>query len=177
MDKDLAKILVSEEAIRSKVLELGQLITEAYRGRQLLVVGILKGSVVFMSDLIRAIDLPLEIDFMEVSSYGNATQSSGAVRILKDLEVDLTGRDILIVEDIIDTGLTLTYLSKMLRARKPASLKICTFLDKPSRRKSEVFADFTGYAIPDEFVVGYGLDFGGKYRNLPYVAVLKPELY
>ena len=177
MEKDLAKILITEADIRAKVLELGQLITEAYQGRQLLVVGILKGSVVFMSDLIRAINLPLEIDFMEVSSYGKSTQSSGAVRILKDLATDLAGWDVLIVEDIIDTGLTLTYLSKLLRARKPASLKICTFLDKPSRRKSDVRADFTGYEIPDEFAVGYGLDFGGKYRNLPYVAVLKPELY
>jgi len=174
---DLAKTLITVEEIQSKVAELGRQITADYRGRQLLVIGILKGSVVFMSDLIRAIDLPLEIDFMEVSSYGKSTQSSGAVRILKDLEVDLAGRDILIVEDIIDTGLTLTYLSKILRARRPASLKICTFLDKPSRRKSEICADYTGYEIPDEFAVGYGLDYGGKYRNLPYIAVLKPEMY
>lgn len=177
MENDLKSILVSEEQIRSKVTELGRVITEQYRGKQLLAVGILKGSIVFMSDLIRSINLPLEIDFMEVSSYGKSTKSSGAVRILKDLDVDIEGRDVLIVEDIIDTGLTLKYLVEILRARKPASLKICTFLNKPSRRKVEMVVDFNGYDIPDEFAVGYGLDYGEKYRNLPYVAVLKPEAY
>lgn len=177
MKKDLKKILVTEEEIRQKVGELGRAISEDYRGKQLLVVGILKGSIVFMSDLIRAIDLPLEIDFMEVSSYGHSTKSSGAVRILKDLDVDIEGRDMLVVEDIIDTGLTLNYLMEILRARKPASLKVCTFLNKPSRRKVKMEADFNGYDIPDEFAVGYGLDYAEKYRNLPYVAVLKPEAY
>ncbi|MGI6064919.1 MAG: hypoxanthine phosphoribosyltransferase [Bacillota bacterium] len=177
MKKDLKRILVTEEEIRQKVGELGRAISEDYRGKQLLVVGILKGSIVFMSDLIRAIDLPLEIDFMEVSSYGHSTESSGAVRILKDLDVDIEGRDVLVVEDIIDTGLTLNYLMEILRARKPASLKVCTFLNKPSRRKVKMEADFNGYDIPDEFAVGYGLDYAEKYRNLPYVAVLKPEAY
>ncbi|MDD4753190.1 MAG: hypoxanthine phosphoribosyltransferase, partial [Desulfitobacteriaceae bacterium] len=166
MKKDLKKILVTEEEIRQKVGELGRAISEDYRGKQLLVVGILKGSIVFMSDLIRAIDLPLEIDFMEVSSYGHSTKSSGAVRILKDLDVDIEGRDMLVVEDIIDTGLTLNYLMEILRARKPASLKVCTFLNKPSRRKVKMEADFNGYDIPDEFAVGYGLDYAEKYRNL-----------
>jgi hypoxanthine phosphoribosyltransferase len=177
LKKDLKRILVTEEEIRQKVGELGRAISEDYRGKQLLVVGILKGSIVFMSDLIRAIDLPLEIDFMEVSSYGHSTESSGAVRILKDLDVDIEGRDVLVVEDIIDTGLTLNYLMEILRARKPASLKVCTFLNKPSRRKVKMEADFNGYDIPDEFAVGYGLDYAEKYRNLPYVAVLKPEAY
>ena len=177
MKKDLKRILVTDEQIRQKVGELGRAISEDYRGKQLLVVGILKGSIVFMSDLIRAIDLSLEIDFMEVSSYGHSTESSGAVRILKDLDVDIEGRDVLVVEDIIDTGLTLNYLMEILRARKPASLKVCTFLNKPSRRKVKMEADFNGYDIPDEFAVGYGLDYAEKYRNLPYVAVLKPEAY
>lgn len=177
MENDLKSILVTEEEITKKVKELGQVITNDYQGKRLLVVGILKGSIVFMSDLIRKINLPLEIDFMEVSSYGNTTESSGAVRILKDLDVDIQGWDVLIVEDIIDTGLTLKYLMKNLEARKPASLKICTFLNKPSRRQVEIMVNYNGYDIPDEFVVGYGLDFSGKFRNLPFVAVLKPEAY
>lgn len=177
MENDLKSILVTEEEITKKVKELGQVITNDYQEKRLLVVGILKGSIVFMSDLIRKINLPLEIDFMEVSSYGNTTESSGAVRILKDLDVDIQGWDVLIVEDIIDTGLTLKYLMKNLEARKPASLKICTFLNKPSRRQVEIMVNYNGYDIPDEFVVGYGLDFSGKFRNLPFVAVLKPEAY
>jgi len=156
---------------------MGEAISQDYQGKEILVVGILKGSVVFMGDLVRKIKLPLQIDFMEVSSYGKSTESSGAVRILKDLETNIEGRNVLIVEDIVDTGLTLSYLVKILKARKPASLKICTFLNKPSRRKVALEADYNGYDIPDEFVVGYGLDFNEKYRNIPYVAVLKPEAY
>lgn len=177
MENNLQKILIAEEAIRIKVKELGEVITRDYQGKDLLVVGILKGSVVFMGDLIREIKLPLQIDFMEVSSYGKSTESSGAVRILKDLKNDIEDQNILIVEDIIDTGLTLSYLLSILEARKPKSIKICTFLNKPSRRKAKLLVDYNGYDIPDEFVVGYGLDFGEIYRNLPYVAVLKPEAY
>lgn len=177
MEKNLQKVLVTEEEIRIKVKELGEAITRDYQGKDLLVVGILKGSVVFMGDLIREIKLPLQIDFMEVSSYGKSTESSGAVRILKDLKSNVEGRDILIVEDIIDTGLTLSYLLDILEARKPGSIKICTFLNKPSRRKVKLQADYNGYDIPDEFVVGYGLDYGESYRNIPYVAVMKPVAY
>lgn len=177
MEKDLQKVLITEEEIRRKVKELGEVVTRDYQDKDLLVVGILKGSVVFMGDLIREIKLPLQIDFMEVSSYGKSTESSGAVRILKDLKSDVEGRNILIVEDIIDTGLTLGYLLNNLEARKPGSIKICTFLNKPSRRKVDLQADYNGYDIPDEYVVGYGLDYGEAYRNLPYVAVLKPEAY
>ena len=168
MERDLQKVLIAEEEIRIKVRELGEIITRDYQGQELLVVGILKGSVVFMGDLIREIKLPLQIDFMEVSSYGGkTTESSGAVRILKDLERNVEGQNILIVEDIIDTGLTLSYLLDILRARKPGSIKVCTFLNKPSRRKVNLQADYNGYDIPDEFVVGYGLDYGEHYRNLP----------
>ncbi|ATW25559.1 hypoxanthine phosphoribosyltransferase [Candidatus Formimonas warabiya] len=177
MKKDLKKVLVTEKEIKSKIKEMGEAISQDYQGKEILVVGILKGSVVFMGDLVRKIKLPLQIDFMEVSSYGKSTESSGAVRILKDLETNIEGRNVLIVEDIVDTGLTLSYLVKILKARKPASLKICTFLNKPSRRKVALEADYNGYDIPDEFVVGYGLDFNEKYRNIPYVAVLKPEAY
>ena len=178
MEKDLDKILITEEEIKKKVKELGEAITRDYQGKELLVVGILKGSVVFMGDLIREIRLPLQIDFMEVSSYGGkTTESSGAVRILKDLKSNVEGKNILIVEDIIDTGLTLNYLMDILEARKPGSIKICTFLNKPSRRKVSLKADYNGYDIPDEFVVGYGLDYGEAYRNLPFVGVLKPEMY
>lgn len=177
MDKDLQKVLVTKEEISRKVKELGEVITRDYQGKDLLVVGILKGSVVFMGDLIREIKLPLQIDFMEVSSYGKSTESSGAVRILKDLKSNVEGQNILIVEDIIDTGLTLSYLLDILEVRKPGSVKICTFLNKPSRRKVDLQADYNGYDIPDEYVVGYGLDYGEAYRNLPYVAVLKPEAY
>jgi hypoxanthine phosphoribosyltransferase len=143
----------------------------------LLIVGILKGSFVFMGDLIRNIDVPIQVDFMEISSYGCATESSGAVRILKDLDNDIEGRNVLIVEDIVDTGLTLSYLIDNLWSRKPSSLKICTFLNKPSRRKVPLEVNYNGYNIPDEFVVGYGLDYAEKYRNLPYVAIVKPEIY
>ncbi|MDX9872275.1 MAG: hypoxanthine phosphoribosyltransferase [Clostridia bacterium] len=168
----IGKIMISEEQIKSKVSELGARITEDYSNKDLFVVGILKGSVVFLADIIRAIDLPLQLDFMAVSSYGLSTATSGVVRILKDLEADISGKDVLIVEDIVDTGLTLTYIKENLAVRNPASLKICSFLDKPSRRQVELAPDYNGYEIPDEFVVGYGLDCNEEFRNLPYVATV-----
>jgi hypoxanthine phosphoribosyltransferase len=177
LKNDLKKVLITEEEIRAKLRELGQEITKDYSGKDLLIVGILKGSFVFMGDLIRNIDVPIQVDFMEISSYGCATESSGAVRILKDLDNDIEGRNVLIVEDIVDTGLTLSYLIDNLWSRKPSSLKICTFLNKPSRRKVPLEVNYNGYNIPDEFVVGYGLDYAEKYRNLPYVAIVKPEIY
>lgn len=173
MSRKITKTLISEEQIKIRVKELGQEITAAYKDKNILVVGILKGSVVFLADLIREINVPVQIDFMAVSSYGKSTYSSGVVRILKDLDSDIAGKDLLIVEDIVDTGLTLSYLVENLLSRNPASLKVCTFLDKPSRRKSQINPDYNGYVIPDEFVVGYGLDHDEKYRNLPYIGVLE----
>ena len=173
MSEQVTKVLISEEQIRRRVMELGCQLTADYQGKELFVLGILKGSVVFMSDLIRAIDLPLQIDFIAVSSYGKSTRSSGVVRIIKDLDADIQGKDLLIVEDIVDSGLTLSYLREIFLSRNPASLKICTFLDKPSRRVADVIPDYNGYQIPDEFVVGYGLDYAEKYRNLPYVGVVE----
>jgi len=172
-DKDL-QILFGPEEIRAKVQELGAQITADYQGKQLLVIGILKGAFMFMADLIREIDVPVAIDFMDLSSYGQSTKSSGVVRIMKDLEMEIEGRDVLVVEDIIDTGLTLKYIRDNLIGRGPASVRVCTFLDKPSRREVEITPDYNGFAIPDLFVVGYGLDFAEKYRQHPYVCVLKP---
>src|SRR3954447_12888348 len=175
---DIAEVLLTEEQISTRVAELGARITADYQGQRLTLVSVLKGSLPFMADLMRAIDLPLRIDLMEVSSYGGATpESSGLVRILKDLSASIAGEDVLIVEDIIDTGLTLNYLIRYLRGKAPASLRICTLLDKPARRLVEIPVDYTGFTIPDQFVVGYGLDFGEIYRNLRYVGVLKPEVY
>ncbi|MDF2676054.1 MAG: hpt [Bacillota bacterium] len=177
MKNDIKEILISEEVLQDKVKELGNIITEDYKGKDLLLVCVLKGAVIFVSDLMKRIDLPLEIDFMAISSYGSDTKSSGVVRILKDLNSGIEGRDILIVEDIIDSGLTLSYLIENLKARGPKSVEICTILDKPSRRKTDIKIKYTGFQVPDEFVVGYGLDFAEKYRNLPYIAVLKEEVY
>jgi hypoxanthine phosphoribosyltransferase len=175
---DIGEVLVSEADIAAKVNELGTRITAAYAGRPVTLVSVLKGSLPFMADLMRAIDLPLRIDLMEVSSYGgSATESSGLVRILKDLSASIEGEDVLIVEDIIDTGLTLNYLIRYLRGKNPASLRICTLLDKPARRLVEIPVDFVGFTIPDQFVVGYGLDYGEVYRNLRFVGVLRPEVY
>ena len=175
---DIGEVLVSEADIAAKVNELGARITAAYAGRPVTLVSVLKGSLPFMADLMRAIDLPLRIDLMEVSSYGgSATESSGLVRILKDLSASIAGEDVLIVEDIIDTGLTLNYLIRYLRGKNPASLRICTLLDKPARRLVEIPVDFVGFTIPDQFVVGYGLDYGEVYRNLRFVGVLRPEVY
>ena len=178
MDQDIDHILVSEEQLREKVAELGARISRDYEGRDLLMVSILKGGAVFMADLMRAVTNPCAIDFMVVSSYGGANmESTGLVKIVKDLDADLSGKDVLIVEDILDTGITLSNLLPMLRLRNPRSVKLCTILSKPSRRKVDLEPDYLGFEVPDEFVVGYGLDFDEKYRNLPYVGVLKPEIY
>ncbi|AQS59794.1 hypoxanthine phosphoribosyltransferase [Desulforamulus ferrireducens] len=177
MHPDVEKILLNEEQIKERVAQLGRQISQDYQGESILMVGILKGAMIFLADLVRHINVPTFFDFMAVSSYGAGTVSSGAVRILKDLEKSIHGRHVIIVEDIVDTGLTLQYLVENMKARGPASLKICTLLDKPSRRKVAVPVDYNGFSIPDEFVVGYGLDYNERYRNLPYIAVLKPEIY
>ncbi len=175
---DIAEVLITEEQIRLKVTELGAHLNADYLGRAPTLVSVLKGSLPFMADLMRAVTIPVTIDLMEVSSYGGmATETSGLVRILKDLSSSIEGRDVLIVEDIIDTGLTLNYLVRYLRGKGPRSLRICTLLDKPARRLVEIPIDYRGFEIPDRFVVGYGLDFGERYRNLPYIGVLKPEVY
>lgn len=177
MHNDIRNIMISEEEIAKRVKELGKQLTEEYKGKDLMVVGILKGCMLFLSDLVRAIDLPLTMDFMVVSSYGTATKSSGVVRIIKDLEKEIEGKDVLIIEDIVDTGLTLSYLIENLKTRNPNSIKVCSLLDKPDRRKAQVDIAYVGFKIPDEFVVGYGLDYAEVYRNLPFVCVLKPEVY
>jgi hypoxanthine phosphoribosyltransferase len=174
---DVKEVLIPSSDIQEKVHELGERITEDYRGERPLLVGVLRGAVIVLGDLMRKIDLPCEIDFMDISSYGTGTSSSGVVRILKDLEEDITGRHVLIVEDIIDTGLTLSYLLRSLQARKPASLEVFALLSKPSRRRVELDVKYLGFEVPDEFVVGYGLDFAGAYRNLPDICVLKPEVF
>lgn len=175
MSDGVGEVLVSGEQIQEKVREIGDLITQDYAGKRPLLVGILRGAIVVMSDLMRNIDLPCEIDFMDISSYGSGTSSSGVVRILKDLEEDITGRDVLIIEDIVDTGLTLSYLHRALSARRPASLEIFALLSKPSRRRVELDVKYLGFEVPDEFVVGYGLDYAGAYRNLPDIRALKQE--
>ena len=177
LEKDIEKVLYTEEQLKARVKELGAQITADYAGKTPLVASVLRGSYVFMADLTRAIDLPLSVDFMAVSSYGSGTSSSGQVQILKDLSDSIDGKDLIIVEDILDSGNTLYYLLDVLRARRPASIKLCTLLDKPSRRIKPIQADYCGFTIPDAFIVGYGLDFAEKYRNLPYIGVLKPELY
>jgi hypoxanthine phosphoribosyltransferase len=178
MDNDMAKILIPAEAIDAKVREMGERIAGAYEPlKDLLLVGVLKGCIMFMVDLARAIPLPLAIDFIATSSYGHSTESSGVVRLLKDLDTDIAGRHVLIVEDIIDSGLTLAYLHDQLSRRNPASLRVCALLNKPDRRIADVPIDYLGFDIPNEFVVGYGLDYGERYRNLPYIGVLKEEVY
>ncbi len=178
MLKDIEKVYYSEETLREIVAELGKKISEDYKDKNLLLVSVLKGSVVFMADLMREITVPCEIDFMCVSSYKDGTTSSGAVKIIKDLDINLEGKDVLIVEDILDSGRTLSYLKSVLMTRNPRSFKICTLLDKPERRAvPDLFADYSGAEVPDEFVVGYGLDYAEKYRNLPYIGVLKREVY
>jgi hypoxanthine phosphoribosyltransferase len=177
-EHDVADVLISEEQIRDKVAELGQRISADYGGKPVTLVSVLKGSLPFMADLMRAIQIPVQIDLMEVSSYGGATtETSGLVRILKDLSSSIAGKDVLIVEDIIDTGLTLNYLLRYLRGKNPDTLRICALLDKPARRLVEIPIDYLGFTIPDEFVVGYGLDYGEFYRNLPFIGVLRRELY
>ena len=177
LEKDIAEILISAEELQNKVAELGRQISEDYRGRDLLLICLLRGAVVFLSDLIRAIDIPLEMDFIAISSYGNSTRSSGVVRLVMDLKSNITDRNVLIVEDIVDTGRTLAYILDNLRTRRPADVKVCALLSKPSRREVPVKLDYLGFEIPDKFVVGYGLDYAEGYRNLPFIGVLKPELY
>ena len=177
MKEDVLRVLLSEDEIREKVRELGGKITADYKNSNLMLVTVLKGAVVFLADLMRQIDVPAEIDFMVVSSYGSGVKSSGVVKIVKDLDVPLAGKDILIVEDILDSGLTLSYLKELLESRGPRSIRIATLLDKPSRRKVDLQADYIGFSVPDEFVIGYGLDYDEKYRNLPYIGILKPEVY
>ncbi|MDK2813149.1 MAG: hypoxanthine phosphoribosyltransferase [Clostridiales bacterium] len=177
MQDDVKKVLLSEEELHAKVAEMGALVTQDYEGKNLLLVTVLKGAVIFLADLMREIKQPAEIDFMVVSSYGSGVKSSGVVKIVKDLDINLEGKDILIVEDILDSGMTLDYIKNILQDRNPASIRICTLLDKPARRKVDLQADYVGFTIPDEFVIGYGLDYDEKYRNLPYIGVLKPEVY
>ena len=177
MDQDILKVLITEEELRECVKKLGEQISRDYQGKNLLMVSVLKGSVVFMSDLMRSITIPAQIDFMSVSSYGSGVKTSGVVKIIKDLDQQLEGKDLLIVEDILDSGMTLSYLSQLLRARNPRSIRIATLLDKPERRTADIQADYYGFRVPDAFVVGYGLDYSEKYRNLPYIGVLKPEVY
>jgi hypoxanthine phosphoribosyltransferase len=177
LESDIQEILLTEQQIAEKVKELGEKISEDYRDRELVVVGVLRGAFVFLSDLIRHIRIPVCVDFVAISSYGAYTETSGVVKIIKDLDESIEGRHILIVEDIVDTGLTLDYLLRIIRARKPASVKVCALLDKPAKRQVEVDIHYKGFEIPDKFVVGYGLDFNQKYRNLPFVGVLKPDVY
>ena len=176
MRNDIERVLLSEEEIQAKVREIGAKITEDFRGKDPLFVGVLKGCFIFMADLIRNVDLHCTMDFMAVSSY-SGTSSTGAVKITKDLNQDIEGRHVIIVEDILDSGVTLSYLKQYLNVRKPASISIVTLLDKPARRKADVYADYYCFEVPDAFVVGYGLDFNEVYRNLPYIGVLKPEMY
>jgi hypoxanthine phosphoribosyltransferase len=176
-ENDIDRVLITGDEIQAKIRELGERITEDYRGKELLLVGVLKGAFVVMADLSRHIRLPLRFDFMAVSSYGAATKTSGVVRILKDLDHDVDGLDVLLVEDIVDSGLTLAYLLRNLRARRPASLEVCALMQKPDVQRVQVDIRYRGFDIPPEFVVGYGLDYAEKYRNLPYVATLKPEAY
>lgn len=178
MHKDIATILLTEAEIQERIRVLGAQITADYAEYDdLLLVGVLKGCAMFMVDLVRTMDRPLAIDFIAVASYGASTQSSGVVRMLKDLDTDIAGRHLLIVEDIIDSGLTLAYLHSQLLRRNPASLRICTLLNKPDRRTADVPVDYLGFNIPNEFVVGYGLDYAERYRNLPYIGILRPEIY
>lgn len=177
MHQDIEKVLITQAEIRTKVEELGQVLSHHYAGKNPLVVCILKGASIFLADLIRAMKVDLQMDFMAVSSYGTSSKSSGVVRIIKDLEQNIQGRHVLIIEDIVDTGLTLSYLLENLKTRGPADVRICTLLDKPSRRKVKIKVDYNGFSIPDEFVVGYGLDYQERYRNLPDVCVLKKEIY
>ncbi len=177
MREDLETIFASEEQLQERIRTLGEQITRDYQGKTPLFVGVLKGCFIFMADLVRACDVRCTVDFMVVSSYGDGTSSTGAVKIVKDLSENIEGRDVIIVEDILDSGNTLSYLKKYMEARKPASVRIVTLMDKPERRTADVTADYVGFQIPDAFVVGYGLDYQQKYRNLPYIGILKPEIY
>ena len=176
-DNDIQEVLFSEEQLKNRVREIAQQITADYQGKEIMLISVLRGSFVFMADLCRAIDLPCTLDFMAVSSYGKGTTSSGQVQITKDLSDDIEGRHIIVVEDILDSGNTLSYLLKVLEQRHPASIRLCTLLDKPERRVKPVEVHYSGFTIPDAFVVGYGLDYAERYRNLPYIGILKPEVY
>ena len=176
-DNDIQEVLFSEEQLKNRVQEIARQITADYQGKEIMLISVLRGSFVFMADLCRAIDLPCTLDFMAVSSYGKGTKSSGQVQITKDLSEDITDRHIIVVEDILDSGNTLSYLLKLLAQRKPASIRLCTLLDKPERRTKPVEVHYSGFTIPDAFVVGYGLDYAEHYRNLPYIGILKPRVY
>jgi hypoxanthine phosphoribosyltransferase len=176
LERGVESVLIEEDQLQARIAELGEEISNDYAGRDLLLLGVLKGAVFFMADLMRRLTVPCEIDFMAISSYGAATDSSGVVRILKDLDINIEGRHVLVVEDIIDSGLTLSYLMRNLEARNPESLEICALLTKPARREIDVDVRYTGFEIPNRFVIGYGLDFGERYRNLPYVGVLHADL-
>lgn len=176
-DNDIQEVLFSEEQLKNRVREIAQQITADYQGKEIMLISVLRGSFVFMADLCRAIDLPCTLDFMAVSSYGKGTKSSGQVQITKDLSEDISDRHIIVVEDILDSGNTLSYLLKILENRHPASIRLCTLLDKPDRRVKPVEVHYSGFTIPDAFVVGYGLDFDQHYRQLPYIGVLKPSVY
>jgi len=177
VEAGVGEVLIEADRLQERIRELGRELSADYAGRELLLVGVLKGAVFFMADLMRALTVPCEIDFMAISSYGAATDSSGVVRILKDLDINIEGRHVLVVEDIIDSGLTLSYLLRNLESREPASLEICALLTKPERREIDVPVRYTGFEIPNRFVIGYGLDFAERYRNLPFIGVLKPEVY
>ena len=177
LEKDIQEVLFSEEQLKKRVEEIGKQIQQDYAGKEIMLIAVLRGSFVFMADLCRAIDLPCTLDFMSVSSYGKGTSSSGQVQITKDLSSDISGKHIIVVEDILDSGNTLSYLLKLLEQRNPASIRLCTLLDKPDRRVKQVEVHYTGFSIPDAFVVGYGLDYAEKYRNMPYIGILKPEVY
>lgn len=177
LEKDIQEVLFSEEQLKARVNEIAQQISKDYAGKEIMLISVLRGSFIFMADLCRAIDLPCTLDFMAVSSYGKGTTSSGQVQITKDLSEDISGRHIIVVEDILDSGNTLSYLLKILENRHPASIRLCTLLDKPERRVKPVEVHYSGFSIPDAFVVGYGLDYAEMYRNLPYIGILKPEVY
>ncbi len=174
---DIERILITEEQIRARIAELGEQLTRDYDGKNPIFLGVLRGVVIFYADMVRAVPIPCEFDFMAVSSYGSGTESSGNINISKDMSIDVHGRHVVILEDVLDTGMTLQAVCRLLEHRGAASLRICTLLDKPARRRVDITADYTGFTIPNEFVVGYGLDYDDKYRNLPYVGVLKPEIY
>jgi hypoxanthine phosphoribosyltransferase len=179
LKKDIAQVLIAEEDIKARVKELGQQISRDYQGKELVLVGVLKGASIFLADLVREITIPVSFDFVAISSYGADTRSSGVVRLLKDLDESIESKHVLVVEDIVDTGWTLrlSYIVENLRSRKAASVRVCTLLDKPSRRKVDVGIDYYGFIVEDKYVVGYGLDYNGKFRNLPFIGVLKPEVY